>query len=168
MLQSKLSTCPKYTPLIATLLAILSFFNPSNNAQAVERSNAVKAVGSSTGYLQHGGLTWMPNAIIRAGQGAHWAAANTYCTKETINGQTGWRLPTKDELVSLYSSVVLVGKPHWTTTLTWSSTPYGPGMHYIAGQSEAIQDDVGRNLGRYNVSIFEREDGVWFAVTCVR
>lgn len=149
------------SPLVLALLPIVC-------SQGVHAAEWAAGKTSPTGYVQFNGLTWMPNSIIRNGAGADWSAANTYCTTEKINGKTGWRLPTKEELESLYSSMPLKGKQHWVWTLTWSGTPSGPGMHIAVGQDEGMTDAVGRPTGRYGVPVFSRGDGVWFAVTCVR
>lgn len=73
------------------------------------------------GYISQGGLTWMPITVID-----NWTNANTYCTTTTINGQTGWRLPTTAELTSLSGSGAMNGLGlGWI----WSSTPNGAGRH---------------------------------------
>jgi len=59
-------------------------------------------------------------------------AANAYCTNTAINGQTGWRLPTKNELKALFDSGAMKGQG-WTLGYTWSSTPVGSGKHYRVG-----------------------------------
>jgi hypothetical protein len=58
----------------------------------------------------------------------------------TINGQTGWRLPTKDELVSLYNSGAMNGQGWSLAGWVWSSTPGDPlvclgdsSCHYAVG-----------------------------------
>jgi hypothetical protein len=89
--------------------------------------------GLPAGYISQGGLTWMPNNIgpwtAYGYQGrTDWNTANTYCNTATINGQTGWRLPTQVELSSLYSSGA-VGQG-WEDNHTWTSTPDGAGGHY--------------------------------------
>ena len=61
-----------------------------------------------------------------------WPEANAYCTNTTINGQTGWRLPTKDELKALYDSGA-INNQGWTLNYTWSFTPDGRGDHYFVG-----------------------------------
>ena len=58
-----------------------------------------------------------------------WSDANSYCTNTAINGQNGWRLPTKDELKALYDSGAMKGQG-WTLLSTWSSTPDSAGLHY--------------------------------------
>jgi len=77
------------------------------------------------GFVSQGGLTWMPVTIQKS-----WSEANTYCTNTTINGLNGWRLPTKDELKSLYDSGAMNGQG-WTLTYTWSSTPFFLGGHFF-------------------------------------
>jgi len=79
-------------------------------------------------YVSKLGLTWMPiNSSSRP-----WASANAYCTNTAINGQTGWRLPTKDELKAFYDSGAMKGQG-WTLHDTWSSTPSGSGTSYSVG-----------------------------------
>lgn len=88
--------------------------------------------------VSQGGLTWM-----RTTYGYTWAKADSYCTNTTINGQTGWRLPTKNELIALYHSDAARSKK-WTLSLTWSSTPGGSGEHYRvdldSGEVSALKD----------------------------
>jgi hypothetical protein len=65
-----------------------------------------------------------------------WTAANTYCTTTTINGQTGWRLPTQAELsafntyLALPEQSALIGQG-WSLSGTWSSTSAGVGNYYF-------------------------------------
>jgi hypothetical protein len=85
-------------------------------------------------YIVHGGLTWMPNTALPDSTGgrtgtASWAAATMYCSNATINGETGWRLPTQSELSSLAASGLQNGKG-WILADTWSSTPFGSDGHY--------------------------------------
>jgi hypothetical protein len=86
----------------------------------------------SAGYVSEGVLTWMPISSTTY----TWAAANTYCTTTTINGQTGWRLPTQAELsafdtyLALPEQSALIGQG-WTLNYTWSSTSAGGGSYYV-------------------------------------
>lgn len=89
-------------------------------------------------YVSQGGLTWMPVSLTTY----TYAQATALCAG-TINGQTGWRLPTLAELTGLttlpqgygtatgglYGSGAMNGQG-WTLALTWSSTPFGSGNHY--------------------------------------
>ena len=99
-----------------------------------------------TGFVSHGGLTWSPNNATVPGSADSWDPANTFCTTQTINGQTGWRLPTTAELASLSSSGALAGQGWWLTG-TWSSTPGpNPGSHeyvFLGDGSVAWMWDTG-------------------------
>ena len=105
----------------------------ANNVQAAVQNVAVTTTAAAlpTGYVSQGGLTWMPNNIMPPNGYANWSAADTYCTTTTINGQTGWRLPTQLELSNLYNSGAMNGQG-WVLNPTWSSTPYPHvvGTHY--------------------------------------
>ena len=84
---------------------------------------ALEAYAAAKDFTQ-GGLTWMVN-----NQTMTWSAANTYCEHYAHGGQTGWRLPTKDELKALYDSGTLSDQG-WTLLNTWSSTPDNAVYHY--------------------------------------
>ena len=73
-------------------------------------------------YASEGGLTWMPvsNTTYTLSN------ASVLCSG-TINGQTGWRLPTVAELLALYSSKAFNGKG-WMLGATWSSATQIPGF----------------------------------------
>ncbi len=77
------------------------------------------------GFVSQGGLTWMP---VNESRGSY-EQANAYCANTAIIGQTGWRLPTKDELSSLYSSGAMNGHG-WALNYTWTSTVGGLFGHY--------------------------------------
>jgi hypothetical protein len=78
---------------------------------------APPAVNAS--YVVKSSTTWMPVTFI-----ANWSDANSFCTTTTINGTTGWRLPTEFELTDLYASAAMSGQG-WTLAKTWSSTVSG-------------------------------------------
>jgi hypothetical protein len=83
-------------------------------AAAAERQKR-EAAARPTGFVSQGGLTWMPVSFDK-----NWYEANTYCHNTAINGQYGWRLPTKEELVALYNSGAMKNQG-WTLDGTWSS-----------------------------------------------
>lgn len=48
---------------------------------------------------------------------ATWDDARLYCFSLTVDGKTGWRLPTPDELNEIYESEhELVGYTYWSST----------------------------------------------------
>jgi hypothetical protein len=66
-------------------------------------------------YIAQGGLTWTPN---NCGHGStygyfSWTEADAYCAGGDFQKLTGWRLPTKDELIALGNSGALVGQGSW-------------------------------------------------------
>ena len=73
------------------------------------------------GYVVQGGLTWTPNNGLNL-----WADANSFCVNATFNGETGWRLPTVNELSSMASSGALNAGYY-----VWSSTPNPTGGYYV-------------------------------------
>jgi hypothetical protein len=114
-----------------------------NNVQTAVQSVAFStALNLPAGYITQGGLTWTPNTIGSAAFGGDfhnwsisggyttWTNANAFCASHSVNGLTGWRLPTKDELVNLYNSGAMNGVSGWALGITWSSTAYAPGYHY--------------------------------------
>lgn len=116
-------------------------------AQAAAQAAAVaeEELRKNPKYVTQGGLTWMPVREIRYA----YEQASSLCGG-TINGQRGWRLPTKDELLSLYNSGAMKGLG-WTLGDTWSSTPSGHGFHYGV---YLLHGSYGSNngLGDYYVS----------------
>lgn len=81
------------------------------SAEAKQKSKVPK------GYIFQGGLTWMPTNHSTM----TWPVANAYCTNTVINGHSGWRLPTVDELKGLHDSGAMNGKG-WAMGSVWSST----------------------------------------------
>ncbi|MDP1609947.1 MAG: DUF1566 domain-containing protein [Sulfuritalea sp.] len=79
------------------------------------------AGGITVATVSQGGLIWTENDASVPNGEADLSTANTFCTTQTINGQTGWRLPTVNELVTMYNSNAINGQG-WTLSYTWSST----------------------------------------------
>lgn len=113
-------------PGALTVTVTYSVTDRAENVTTATLDVVVAAVALPAGYLSQGGLTWMPVTFYDT-----WANANAYCANTTINGQTGWRLPTHPELSALYNSGALAGSQGWTLGNTWSSTPIGDGDHYF-------------------------------------
>lgn len=118
-------------------------------AKAEALAKAKQAEAAQKGYVSQSGLTWMPVTFQK-----NWAEANRYCATTPIRGQSGWRLPTKDELSALYASGAIKGQG-WTLSFTWSSTPNSTGFHYV------VSLDNGFVSGSYDTY-----NGVY--VTCAR
>jgi hypothetical protein len=99
-------------------------------APAPEEPQQAASQKGYQGYLiKQGGLTWIQLNSKDYAPALMWTDANAYCANTAINGQNGWRLPTKDELIALYNSGAMKGQG-WTLIFTWSSTPVNAGTHY--------------------------------------
>jgi hypothetical protein len=102
------------------------------------------------------GLTWARNADIAAGK-KPWQEAIEFCQDLVIGNRKGWRLPTKEELISLLDTsrgapALPDGHPFKNVKLYgdyWSSTTY-------EGNSSSVWA-VGLHYGRVtdNLKIFD-------------
>ena len=100
-------------------------------------SFTVPANSVSPNFVSQGGLTWMPVTFQDT-----LSNANAYCTSTTINGQTGWRLPTQAELLALYYSGAMNGQG-WTissSTYVWSSAINGNILSLVSGNGGTSGD----------------------------
>jgi hypothetical protein len=139
--------------------------------QVLTNGVCVAPTALPAGYVSQGGLTWMPESSTLYS----YAQATALCAG-TINGQTGWRLPTQPELSALYSAYPdtsgygagnspLLGQG-WTLTGAWSSTPipspFPAGFYYgvyLNNGTLYANRDANRNTG----------GDLWVGnVTCVR
>lgn len=121
------------TPTAAYVTANLVFSVKDANNVVASTTSTVSFTVLPAGYVVQGGLTWMSATSTLYS----WTNANAYCTRTTINGQTGWRLPTQAELSALYTSGAMKGQG-WTVSITWSSTVYSAGYHYIVSLNRGI------------------------------
>jgi len=66
---------------------------------------------------------------------SNWSTANSNCNNSTKEGKSDWRLPTKDELLTMYNNkAALQGVSGFTAFVSsyyWSSTVYSSGYHWI-------------------------------------
>lgn len=135
------------------------FVNPCDGDPAVYRVGGCSANSStfyfqtpaSTGFISFGGLTWAPVTFTSA----NWQAASAYCTGTTINGQTGWRMPTYNELLNLATNAGRLSAYGWVVSYTWTGTQAGAGYHSF------IDLEYGTGFG-----VLDSNPG--FYVSCVR
>lgn len=113
----------------------------TSGSGTVTSANVNVAIACDGKYVSEGGLTWMPVSATEY----TYAQTLALCAG-TINGTSGWRLPTDTELLALLASGAMNGQG-WdlTTTGTWSSTGFGgapPPDHYMvflnAGNNAAV------------------------------
>jgi hypothetical protein len=77
--------------------------------------------------FQYGGYTYY--VAPDPGNYMSWGNANSYCNGLTIYGLSGWRLPTKDELLQMYAERNQIGG--FNSSYYWSSTFYYNTYYYI-------------------------------------
>lgn len=138
-----------------------SIYDFDTDGHPVTCVNAATLFGVPAGYVSQGGLTWMPPQWYGNPGTSDWTDANSYCTATTINGQTGWRLPTIAELRALCVSGAMVGQG-WALGNTWSSTVANSGSYYVYEllSCPAVSSDM------FNLSTNYNSNGE--LVTCVR
>ncbi|RKG52504.1 DUF1566 domain-containing protein [Corallococcus sp. AB011P] len=96
-----------------------------------------------TGTLTSGGLTWVrPGAAT-----VTWMDGTTYCTNTVIAGQSGWRMPTVEELTDLWvdKGTSLLAAEGWPLDWIWAMTPisYGHRVTHMStgGSSYSLDSD---------------------------
>lgn len=66
---------------------------------------------------------------------SNWSTANSNCNNSTKEGKSDWRLPTKDELLTMYNNkAALQGVSGFTAFVSsyyWSSTVYSSGNRWV-------------------------------------
>jgi hypothetical protein len=123
--------------------AVITVSDPSSQLNV---TTTVTIVCTATNFVTQGGLTWTPD---NCGGGAtyaayypgthmfNWLEASAFCAGDIFQGQSGWRLPTKDELIAFYNSGLMKGEG--LPAGYWSSTLYDPQTHwFVAEQYSAI------------------------------
>jgi hypothetical protein len=107
------TTAPTFTAdLPGTYIATLVV----NDGTLGSAAATATITGLTASYVVQGGLNWMPVSFTD-----NWLNARDYCTNTTINGLTGWRLPTQAELSALQASGAMNGQG-WTLGATFSDT----------------------------------------------
>jgi hypothetical protein len=124
---------------------------PTCISPAVVTNNVCVAPASTATTVTANSLTWagVSNSAI-------WTDASAFCTGSTIEGQTGWRLPTRDELIALQASGLIAGH-NWKLGNTWSSD---------MDTTASAASHVAVNLATGDVT--NRVDTAFSYVSCVR
>ena len=77
-----------------------------------------------------------------------WSSAKLLCENSTVAGYNDWRLPTKEELMTLYSNRELIGG--FVDECYWSSSLYGSN-HYFVNFSNGVSSWSPNNNNHYYV-----------------
>lgn len=87
-----------------------------------------------------GTLVWSPNnnTIAPPGTGNYLTAASTCSSYSAVGYNSGWRLPTAQEIAGLYNSFNSArSAAGWNNNYTWSSNvaPVPPNAHHVVSQN---------------------------------
>ena len=108
-------------------------------------------------FARQGGLAWS----LPSSKSESWNEANSYCNATTIDGLTGWRLPTKDELSSLYKenhqNPKVLNEKKWMLGGIWTSTLSN--SRFYRNSHFAVNLELG--------SIYEYYDSGSLFISCV-
>jgi uncharacterized protein YajQ (UPF0234 family) len=105
--------------------AYILYFVAQDAAGNVQSASQVAL--RTSGYTIQGGLVWAPPYNFNA----NWLTMNSNCTTASINGQSGWRLPTVAELDSLSYASGPSSFLTWFTTALWASNVPSAGNHNV-------------------------------------
>ncbi|MDE1351611.1 DUF1566 domain-containing protein [Vibrio aestuarianus] len=127
----------------------LTFHRPLSESEVVAKGFTLDSTHTETGV---NGPDGMVVSLF------NWSNADALCENIEMGGHADWRLPTRDELVSLYNTTDSQGAFNaygWpTVNLAWSSTSNGTGTHN------------GVNLHNGNVGSGDDSNNTY--VSCVR
>jgi len=91
-------------------------------APSVRENGQCVAPATTASFVTRGEIVWMPATFVLG-----WAKAEAFCKNTTIQGKTGWKLPTQAELKALVDSGQLTGQ-NWNTGDAWT-TDVGAGTN---------------------------------------
>lgn len=84
--------------------------------------------------FQYGGYTYY--VAPDPGNRMHWSEANSYCNSLTLDGLSGWKMPSRDELVQMYAERESIGgfdtsshNGYHESYCYWSSSQSGTGVY---------------------------------------
>jgi hypothetical protein len=114
-------------------------------APAINQNNVCVAPATAGNFVTQNGHSWMPVTAIHT-----WDNANSFCTNTTINGMTGWKLPTQFDLTELFASGAMNGQG-WTLGSTWSSTAaaYPANTYVTVNLANGASQEVAASAGAY-------------------
>lgn len=112
-------------------------------------NNQCVAPPSAGTTVTQSNLTWMAATNVDK-----WQNASNFCSTSVISdqaGTSGWRLPTRDELIALYTSGAIAGK-NWILGNTWTSTmgtESNTAGHTVVNLANGTVSERGDDLGAY-------------------
>ena len=103
-------------------------------AKQIREGEAIGSCGSGTTIYLNENLCWQKYAWPDRAE--NWQDANNYCETLTLADNDNWRLPTKEELISILEEIpgeVDINQEVFKNTETiqyWSSSEYKQGLHW--------------------------------------
>ncbi|NPD23149.1 Ig-like domain-containing protein [Corallococcus exiguus] len=121
-------TAPGVTPTVTVVVTNTHGLSASKSFSVSGLPTAVDPAGT----LTSGGLTWVKPGTATV----TWMDGKTSCTNMVIAGQTGWRMPTVEELTDLWvdKGTSLLAAEGWTLDWIWTMSPYSSG-HQVTRMS---------------------------------
>lgn len=110
-------------------------------APSVRENGQCVAPATTAAFVTRGEAVWMPASFV-----LDWTKADTFCKNTTIQGKTGWKLPTQAELKALIDSGQLAGQ-NWATGDAWTADAGAGANTHVAlnlatGTDTAAASDV--------------------------
>lgn len=95
--------------------AVLTVTERVCEAPSVRQNGQCVAPATTAGFVTRGEIVWMPASFV-----LDWAKADAFCKNTTIQGKTGWKLPTQADLAALIESGQLTGQD-WAAGNAWTA-----------------------------------------------
>ncbi|MCC2962464.1 hypothetical protein LK540_18715 [Massilia sp. IC2-278] len=113
-------------------------------APSVRQNGQCVAPATTAGFVTRGEIVWMPASFV-----LDWAKADAFCKNTTIQGKTGWKLPTQADLAALIESGQLTGQG-WTTGDAWTADAgAGAGTHVTLNLGSSAPTAGGSDVKAY-------------------
>jgi predicted small lipoprotein YifL len=111
---------------------------------SVRENGQCVAPATTAAFVTRGEVVWMPASFV-----LDWAKADAFCKNTTIQGKTGWKLPTQAELKALIDSGQLVGQ-NWATGDAWTADAgAGASTHVALNLTSSVATPSGSDVKAY-------------------
>jgi len=113
-------------------------------APSVRQNGQCVAPATTAGFVTRGEVVWMPASFV-----LDWAKADAFCKNTSIQGKTGWKLPTQAELKALVDSMQLEGQ-NWATGDAWTADAgAGSNTHVTVNLASGVAAAPGSDAKAY-------------------
>lgn len=113
-------------------------------APSVRENGQCVAPATTASFVTRGEIVWMPATFVLG-----WAKAEAFCKNTTIQGKTGWKLPTQADLKALIDSGQLTGQ-NWNTGDAWTADAgAGTNTHVALNLASGVASATGSDSNAY-------------------